>query len=740
MKQANEAFEHHHYDVAIELYNKAIRKDLDNAEAVSNLAQCYWRTDRSNLAEYWFNRAVYMDEQPEVKLWYSQLLISNEKYETAIQWLGKYMLAETDASKIRLAQQLSDYCEALMAGVPEDESCIIQPLILNSNELDFSPYILGSNLLFVTNRAGVNARPGELDPWTSAPFTDVFVAPLINDFPSDRAERFDEIPQGQLHEGPLCFNEDGTELFITTSCVNDKKRWFDASNNTRLCIKHYLKTDSTWVLQDLPFVDPMFNYAHPALSPDAKTLVFSSDGFGSFGGMDLFSVERDSEGKWGIPTPLPEGINSPGREVFPSFKQNGELYFSSDLLVGFGGLDLFRTALNDGLWSLPQNIGAPLNSPKDDFSIVFFEDGKHGFLSSNRNANRSDDVLSFRFEKGIFIEGQVVDCSTGLPIPGARIEIQVDNEAQRTAYSKGLGEFKLMIPEAKFLNVKAIAEGFDANEVCSSSQDFEIELMKEGDVLQVKLGLSRNDAGLNQQRYLAGTVKEMPYESPLSACNIELINLITNEAVAMQSNAYGAFLLPVEANVPYGIIAASTDASSELIEFMLEEETQEYVLDIEIWPSGKTALARNELHPEMRLVEGQIVELYHIYFDRNSTELIKAAKEDLEVLYTLLQKYPDMTGEIMAHADARSSHEYNLQLSQKRADAAVAWLVARGVDPSRLSAVGYGETMPKIRCENEEDCTEEMHARNRRVEFRVIDLVKEIDAVSRENKKQFSPN
>ena len=208
----------------------------------------------------------------------------------------------------------------------------------------------------------------------------------------------------------------------------------------------------------------------------------------------------------------------------------------------------------------------------------------------------------------------------------------------------------------------------------------------------------------------------------------------------MQSNAYGAFLLPIEANVPYGIVAVGLNASSELLEFMLSEDVQEYELNMEIWPSGKTALASNELHPDMRLVEGQIVQLYHIYFDRNSTTLEKPAIDDLEVLYQLMLKYPDMTGEIMAHADARSSHEYNLELSQKRAEGAVAWLVARGIDPSRLSATGYGETMPKIRCENEEDCTEEMHARNRRVEFRVIDLVKDIDAISRENKGQFGPN
>lgn len=740
MRQANEAFEHHHYEVAIELYNKAIRKDLDNGEAVTNLALSYWRTDKTNLAEYWFNRAVYMNELPEVKLWYSQLLISNEKYESAIQWLGKYMLAETDENKIRLSQQLSDYCEALSAGIPEDETCIIQPLILNSNDLDFAPFILGSNLLFVTNRPGVTARPGELDPWTSAPFTDVFSAPLINDFPSDRAAYFEEIPQSALHEGPLCFSANGKELFITTSNVLSKKRQFDEQNNTRLSLKHYIKKDSIWLIQTLPFVNSSFNFAHPALSPDGQTLVFSSDGLGTMGGMDLFFVERDEHGNWGLPQAFDDGINTPGTEVFPSFKQNGDLYFSSDLLVGFGGLDVFKTNREDGVWLAAKNIGAPLNSPKDDFGIVFFEDGKHGFISSNRNANRSDDILSFKFEKGIFIEGQVIDCTTGMPVPGALVEIKTDGGFTRTAYAKGLGEFKVLIAEANDLLITAYAEGFENSQVCSSEQAFDISLMNEGDVLQVKLGLSRNDAGLSQQRYIRGMVVEMPYGTGLSGADVELINLLSNEAVSMQSNAYGAFLLPIEANVPYGIVAVGLNASSDFLEFMLSEDVQEYDLSMGIWPSGKTALASNELHPDMRLVEGQIVQLYHIYFDRNSTTLEKPAMEDLEVLYQLMLKYPDMTGEIMAHADARSSHEYNLELSQKRAEGAVAWLVARGIDPSRLSATGYGETMPKIRCENEEDCTEEMHARNRRVEFRVIDLVKDIDAISRENKQKFGPN
>lgn len=737
LKQANDAFEHHHYDTAIELYNKAIRKDLDNDKAITNLAICYWKTDQNKLAEYWFNRAAYMNDDPIVKLWYSQLLISNEKYEAAAKWLEKYMKSETDQDRTARAEKLAEYCEALLLGINLDDACEVSPLDVNSVHLDFAPTIRGNKLVFVTNREGVEERGGELDPWTSSRFTDV-VSCVFDDELGVGPVAFEEaMPRTPHHEGPVCFSKDGMEMYLTVSDFDEKKRKFDNERNTRVTIVRYLWENNTWVSQGkLPFYSSDYNLAHPALSPDGNTLIFASDMPGSFGGMDLFVSHRESKGEWSIPEVLSEEVNTSGNELFPSFDAAGTLYFSSDLHIGLGGLDLFSSQWIEGSWSAAKNLGAPLNSPKDDFGICWVEEGKKGFFSSNRDSEQADDVLRFNYFDGIRVEGVVLDCATGSPIAGAPMEL-VYAETSKVVYTKANGEFSVLVPKCDLISLSASMEGYGVSESCANEQSFEVSSMEMGDVLQVTASLSRSTSGLVQQHYLKGLTLEMPYGLPVAGVSLEVIG--NGETLELESNEWGAFVVGLEANTEYEIIAHLNEEVSESKSVFISEDELLTSMDIELWPNGTTVMANNQLHPEMKVFSGQVIQLYHIYFDKNKVKLEEDALADLDVLFELLQKYPAMTGEIMAHADARASHDYNLKLSQKRAEAAVDYLVKKGIDPARLIATGYGETMPKTRCENTADCTEEQHARNRRVEFRVIDEPESIDALSRESER-FSAN
>ncbi|NQX92478.1 MAG: OmpA family protein [Flavobacteriales bacterium] len=729
IKQANDAFDHHHYDIAIELYHKAIRKNLHNGEAVTKLAICYWKTEQNTEAEYWFNRAVYMNEQPEVKLWYSQLLIHNEKYEMAATWLDKYMKVETDEWKIKQASNLSNYCKSLINGSVVEEACSIVPLGINSSSLDFAPHMHQGTLYFATNREGVTERGGERDPWTSQRFTDVYSCKWIgtasqNVVPSS-------LPTSPYHEGPMCLSADGEELFITVSDFDDKKRRFDQSGNTRVTIACYQKDQDKWVFKGkLPFYSPEINLVHPSISEDGLTLLFASDMAGGKGGMDLYITHRDSKNtSWGAPEPI-NSANTSGNELFPSFGPNGSIYFSSDLLIGFGGLDLFEIKEQDGQWGEPQNLGAPINSAKDDFSITWIEAGKSGIISSNRNKNQLDDLLYFEFINGIHVEGMVVDCMTGNPIPGAEVEVSFSGE-NRVIYSDRNGAFKTLVQLCPRISASASHGGYNTHEGCNQEQSFDVTAMKEGDVLQMSLSLNRDVGDINTQCYLKGTTIEMPYAMPVADVAVEIWDEETLVS-SFRSSEWGAFFVPVEKGKTYVLKAQSNDGLSTEMEVNVDGSETHQTAQLQLWGEEQPVHASNQLHVDMKLVPGQVIQLYHIYFDRNESTLKEDALKDLDILYELLVKYPEMTGEVMAHADARASDEYNLVLSQKRAEAAVAYLVSRGIDPSRLFAHGYGETMPRKRCEKPEDCSEEDHARNRRVEFRVLELNKNIDTISKE--------
>lgn len=728
MKQANEAFSHHHYESAIQLYEKAIRKDLDNGEAVTNLAICYWKTEQNTEAEYWFNRAVYMNEDPEVKLRYSQSLINNEKYEMAITWLDKYIQAETDEAKIKRAQHLSEYCVALMNGTPLDERCQLEPTTFNSPSLDFAPHVHQGKVYFITNRKGVTERGGELDPWTSQRFTDVFevsgnVATPMN---------INGVELTPYHEGPMCFSKDGDELYMTVSDFDEKKRKFDKQRNTRVTIVSYALEGEKWLFKGkLPFHSSEFNTVHPALSPDGLSLVFASDQPGGNGGMDLYISHRESKlSEWKTPELFSEEINTEGNELFPSFDDAGNLYFSSDLLIGLGGLDIFKCEKTDEGFEKPENLGAPLNSPKDDFGISW-KDHKSGYLSSNRNATKGDEILSFQYVEGIRVEGFVQDCSNGMPLAGATVKL-IFNEEEKQTYTHANGAWSVLLPMTTNVEITSALTGYESSEACVNQQSFDLTGMQNGDVLQVSSHLSRNAGEISSNHYVRGQVLEMPFGTPLADVRIQVSGK-GDESQSFHSNAWGAFAMAVLPDETYVFTAEFADGSSDTLKLNSSPENLQNPIVLEYWTEVPVVQREAVLSPDMPVYRDQIIQLYHIYFERNDISLNADAKGDLDILFEVLQKHPKMTGEIMAHADARASHAYNFKLSQERADAAMAYLVQKGVDPSRLRAHGYGETMPKTHCPSPESCSEEEHARNRRVEFRVIDTGEGIDTVSRES-------
>ena len=157
------------------------------------------------------------------------------------------------------------------------------------------------------------------------------------------------------------------------------------------------RTDASWGAPKLLEItkDTLSSFAHPTVSPDGRWLYFVSDMPGGLGGLDIWRIEIGEHGLGGVDN-LGEPINTPGNEMFPSFRPNGDLYFSSDGHVGMGGLDLFKAEQDStGTWTV-ENLKYPMNSQGDDFAMTF--DGLHnrGFFSTNRGDARGwDHIMSF---------------------------------------------------------------------------------------------------------------------------------------------------------------------------------------------------------------------------------------------------------------------------------------------------------------------------------------------------------
>ena len=149
---------------------------------------------------------------------------------------------------------------------------------------------------------------------------------------------------------------------------------------------------------------------------------------GTLGQSDIFKCKIDEDGSFGIPENLGTKINTEGRETFPFVSENNELYFASDGHPGLGGLDIFYSKIENGVFSKVKNIGETANSPNDDFGFVINTKTKRGFLTSNREGGKgSDDIYQFFETRQLNCEqklsGVVTDLETGAIIINAKISL-----------------------------------------------------------------------------------------------------------------------------------------------------------------------------------------------------------------------------------------------------------------------------------------------------------------------------
>jgi peptidoglycan-associated lipoprotein len=212
----------------------------------------------------------------------------------------------------------------------------------------------------------------------------------------------------EFDEGAATFSGDGKTMYFTR-CIT-KSDSIESSSKVELF--RAVRSGAEWSAPEKLTVhrDSTVLFAHPAISPDGSYMYFVSDLKGGYGGKDIWRCEMSGT-VFGPLENLGPTINTAGDEVFPSFRDNGEFYFSSDGHPGFGGLDLFKAALFPDSGYTVENLMMPVNSSADDFSITFYGGEDRGYFSSNRKEPRGwDQLWSFEVSKPkIVVQGIVRD-------------------------------------------------------------------------------------------------------------------------------------------------------------------------------------------------------------------------------------------------------------------------------------------------------------------------------------------
>ena len=329
--------------------------------------------------------------------------------------------------------------------------------VFTSRRADYSPMLLGDEyeqIYFTSTRN--DAQGDELSGITGTKAGDIFYSEKDDKGKWSRPEAIATGLNTDYDEGACCFTPDGKEMYLT-QCVTDpaSPRFAQIVTSSR--------SDAAWgKVQKLEITqDTLSTYAHPAISPDGEWLYFVSDMPGGMGGYDIWRVRITPSGLGGVEN-LGAPINTPGDEMFPTFRPNGDLYFSSNGHIGMGGLDIYIARIDEKTHQYKiEHPGYPLNSEADDFGMTFEGPHNRGFFSSNRKDGRGyDHIYSFNNPEIVTtMKGWVYE-KDGYELPAAQVMVVGNDGTYRKLPVKGDGSFTLPIhPEVDYL-VMATCKGF----------------------------------------------------------------------------------------------------------------------------------------------------------------------------------------------------------------------------------------------------------------------------------------
>ena len=487
------------------------------------------------------------------------------------------------------------------------------------NPVDFSPINIGPNINSEYDEylPAVVADESEIIFTVMRPRdnnTQCAFCQMEEDFYASKRENGEWKPRYKLdypintgyNEGAQCVSPDGKYLFYTICNT-------DFGNGS--CDLYWSKRIGNRWSRPRNFDAPVctkFWESQPSIAPDGKTIYFASNRPGGFGKMDIWKTTMTEEGMFSVPENLGKNINTDGDDSAPFIHADGRtLYFVSDGHPGMGGKDIFFATLTDTGWTRPVNLGYPINTPADEINILINAAGTTAYFSTDKEGGYGgQDLYYFALDERLrptpvtYIKGKVFDENTHEPLHAA------------------------------------------------------IEMID-----------------LNTNEVTTSTFSD-PVTGEFLACILTGSNILLN------------------VSHPYYLIHSEN--------FQIEKnytELNPYLKNI--------ALKRPEV--------GETFVLRNVFFDFDKSTLKKESEVELNKLVDYLTSNKGIKIEIGGHTDNQGSESYNERLSNDRAKAVYDYLVNKGIDSKRMSYKGYGMSKP---ISNND--TEEGRALNRRTEFTII--------------------
>lgn len=440
-----------YYDAAAEFkqaYQKTPAKERDRrGQIAKKMAFCYGKSLQTAKAIAAYRNVIrYHQDDANDHLALAGQLMKNGSYKEAAQ---EYKLVFDSMPDNSIAKEgLTAANNAPHIKELGSRYTVKRIDVLNSRRADYSPMLTGDNydeIYFTSTRN--DAEGDGLSGITGTKPGDIFVSKKDDKGKWTKPEAVTGGLNTAYDEGACCFSTDGREMYLT-QCVTDPSfpRYAQIVKSNR--------SDAAWgkATEVKLTNDTLSSYAHPAISPDGEWLYFTSDMPGGKGGLDIWRVRITTAGFGGVEN-LGEPINTAGDEAFPTFRPNGDLYFSSTGHSGLGGYDIFIAKVGKDRRYHLSHPGYPLNSQGDDFGMTFEGAYNRGFFSSNRGDGKGwDHIYSFDNPEIIqTVKGWVYEMD-GYELPAAQVYCVGDDGTNEKLSVRSDGSFtKVMEPGVSYL-------------------------------------------------------------------------------------------------------------------------------------------------------------------------------------------------------------------------------------------------------------------------------------------------
>jgi len=470
---ADKKYDGYAYVDAIKTYEKVAAKGYKSEDMFKKLGNAYYFNSDFQNAAKWYGELFAMNTnvEPEYYFRYAQSLKSTGDITKANKLLDEFNAISKNDSRGKLYKEDVNYLDQIKANSGRYQ---IEDAGINSKYSDYGSFVHNNKVYFASARDTGNFTQRK-HKWTGEYFTNIYNADLDPSTGStSKVNKFKSAINTKFHEASPVFTKDGKTVYFTRNNYIDGKKGKDENKVTLIKLyKAELGKDGKWTnIAELPFNSNNYSTAHPALSPDEKTLYFASDMPGTIGESDLYKVSINSNGGYGSPENLGSSINTEGKETYPYVTSENEIYFSSDGHPGLGGLDVFVGNIdNNGKVSNIQNVGADINSPKDDFAYIIDPETRRGFFTSNKDGGQgSDDIYKFletrRLKCVQVLYGTITDAETGVPLPGAKVTLYDAGMAlKNSAVADGSGLYSFDVECGKTYYVRAEKPEFATKEV-----------------------------------------------------------------------------------------------------------------------------------------------------------------------------------------------------------------------------------------------------------------------------------